>query len=198
MMAAIMLELSSKSTRLWLKRLSAMKITAIHHTLVRVPFTEDILWGSGRRIGTTRLICRIETDAGIVGWGETISLIAAVPAVFADIVAKVGLGYPVADVERLHRHVLGAGYYHHKRAAVMAVAAVEMALWDALGKEAGQPLHALWGGLYRKSVEASAYVFVNEPEAMKRTLGGFLDRGFRTFKVKIGVDEASDLSIVET
>jgi L-alanine-DL-glutamate epimerase-like enolase superfamily enzyme len=88
----------------------AMKITAIHHTLVRVPFTEDILWGSGRRIGTTRLICRIETDAGIVGWGETISLIAAVPAVFSDIVAKVGLGYPVADVERLHRHVLGAGY----------------------------------------------------------------------------------------
>ena len=64
-----------------------MRITKVDHVLVRMPFTEDILWGSGRRIGTTRLICRIETDAGITGWGETISLIAAVPAVFADVVA---------------------------------------------------------------------------------------------------------------
>ena len=35
-----------------------MKITRVDHRLIRVPFTEDILWGSGRRIGTTRLICR--------------------------------------------------------------------------------------------------------------------------------------------
>src|SRR3569833_2860095 len=116
-----------------------------------MPFTEDILWGSGRRIGTTRLICKIETDQGIIGWGETISLIAAVPAVVADIVAPLAVGYEVSDVERFHRHVLGAGYYHHKRAAVMAIAALEMAMWDALGKQAGLPLHALWGGRWRNA-----------------------------------------------
>ncbi len=44
----------------------------------------------------------------------------------------------------MHRHVLGAGYYHHKRAAVMAICALEMAMWDALGRRAGLPLHALW------------------------------------------------------
>jgi glucarate dehydratase len=192
-----MLELSSKSTRLWLKRLSAMKITAIHHTLVRVPFTEDILWGSGRRIGTTRLICRIETDAGIVGWGETISLIAAVPAVFSDIVAKVGLGYPVADVERLHRHVLGAGYYHHKRAAVMAIAALEMAMWDALGKQAKLPLSSLWGGHWRKDVEAAAYLFTKDTKQLKERIGRFLDAGYETFKVKIGFDEPSDILLAQ-
>lgn len=175
-----------------------MRISKVDHWLVRVPFTEDILWGSGRRIGTTRLICRIETDAGITGWGETISLIANVPAVFADIVAPLAIGYPVADVERLHRHVLGAGYYHHKRAAVMAIAALEMAMWDALGKQAGLPLHALWGGRWRKDVEAAAYLFTNDPQALGPRLQRFLDAGYETFKVKIGFDEKSDIALAET
>jgi glucarate dehydratase len=175
-----------------------LKITKVEHWLVRVPFTEDILWGSGRRIGTTRLVCRIETDAGISGWGETISLIAAVPAVFADIVAPLAIGYPVADVERLHRHVLGAGYYHHKRAAVMAIAALEMAMWDALGKQARLPVYALWGGRWRQDVEAAAYLFVNDTGALAERLGRFLDAGYGTFKVKIGFDEKTDIALAET
>lgn len=175
-----------------------MRITKVDHWLVRMPFTEDILWGSGRRIGTTRLICRIETDAGIIGWGETISLIANVPAVFADIVAPLAIGYPVADAERFHRHVLGAGFYHHKRAAVMAICAMEMAMWDALGKQAGLPLYALWGGRWRKDVEASAYLFTNDPQGLSERLKRFLDLGYTTFKVKIGFDEKSDITLAET
>lgn len=175
-----------------------MKITKLDHWLIRVPFTEDILWGSGRRVGTTRLVCRISTDAGIVGWGETIALIASVPAVFADIVAPLALGYPVADIERLHRHVLGAGYYHHKRAAVMAISALEMAMWDALGKAARLPLYALWGGRWRQDVAAAAYLFVNETAALADRLQRFLDAGYETFKVKIGFDEASDIRLAET
>ncbi|CDZ32961.1 Mandelate racemase/muconate lactonizing enzyme family protein [Neorhizobium galegae bv. officinalis] len=175
-----------------------LRITKVDHWLVRMPFTEDILWGSGRRIGTTRLICRIETDAGIIGWGETISLIANVPAVFADIVAPLAIGYPVADAERFHRHVLGAGFYHHKRAAVMAICAMEMAMWDALGKQANLPLHAMWGGRWRKDVEAAAYLFTNDPKGLSERLKRFLDLGYTTFKVKIGFDERSDITLAET
>jgi L-alanine-DL-glutamate epimerase-like enolase superfamily enzyme len=175
-----------------------LRITKVEHTLIRVPFNEDILWGSGRRIGTTRLICKIETDQGIIGWGETISLLAAVPAVFADIVSPLALGYSVADVERFHRHVLGAGYYHHKRAAVMAICAMEMAMWDALGKKAGLPLYALWGGMWRKEVEGSAYLFTNDRQGLSERLKRFLDNGYTTFKVKIGFDEASDIALAET
>lgn len=98
---------------------SPSKIVDVRHWLIRMPLAETILWGSGKRSGTTRLIVRIETDDGFVGWGETISLIDNVPAVFSRIVAPLAKGYPIADVERFHRHVLGAGYYHHKRAAVM-------------------------------------------------------------------------------
>ena len=174
-----------------------MRITRIDRTLVRVPFTEAIQWGSGARSGTTRLVCRIETEGGQVGWGETLCLIDAVPAVFDAVVAKVGLGYAVCDVERLYRHVLGAGYYHHKRAAVMAIAALEMAMWDAFGHIAGQPLHALWGGCVRDRVAAAAYTFTRDPEALAPRLDAFLDAGHETFKVKIGFDPESDIALAE-
>jgi len=173
------------------------RIAKVDHWLIRMPFTESILWGSGARSGTTRLIVRIETQDGISGWGETLCLIDAVPAVFRAVVAPLALGYDVADAERLHRHVLGAGYYHHKRAAVMATAALEMAMWDALGRKAGLPLHALWGGRWRERVEASAYVFVNDPAKVAETARRFLDQGFRTFKIKIGVSRDGDIALVE-
>jgi L-rhamnonate dehydratase len=173
-----------------------MKITGVDHWLVRMPFKEDILWGSGRRTGTTRLIVKIATDAGIVGWGETISLIEPVRAVFSKVVAPLAVGYPVQDVERFGRHVLGAGYYHHKRAAVMAIAAMEMAMWDALGKAAALPLHALWGGLWRDRVGASAYLFLPDPLACSDKAAWFADQGYRTFKAKIGFDEKADVALV--
>lgn len=174
-----------------------MRITAVHHWLVRMPFSEDILWASGRRTGATRLVARIETDVGVVGWGETICLIEPVRAVFEKVVAKIALGYDVSQVERFGRHVLGAGYYHHKRAAVMATAAMEMAMWDALGRHARLPLHALWGGLWRDRVAASAYLFLPDPAACADKAQAFLDRGYSTFKVKIGFDERGDVSLME-
>jgi glucarate dehydratase len=100
-------------------------------------------------------------------------------------------------VERFSRHVLGAGYYHHKRAAVMAMAAVEMAMWDAVGRSSGLPLHALWGGAYRQRVEVAAYLFGTDAQALRQSAQRFMDQGYRSFKVKIGMTAASDLSNVE-
>ncbi|MEJ1160561.1 mandelate racemase/muconate lactonizing enzyme family protein [Prosthecomicrobium sp. N25] len=175
----------------------AAEIARIDHWLVRMPFAETIHWGSGARSGTTRLVVRLETRDGGVGWGETISLLDAVPAVFARAVAPLAAGMNVADAERLHRKVLGAGYYHHKRAAVMAIAALEMAMWDALGRRAGLPLHALWGGLWRDRVEASGYIFVSRPSDVRDAAKRFLDAGFSTFKIKIGVSMESDVPLVD-
>lgn len=165
--------------------------------LVRMPFAADILWGSGRRSGTTRALVRVETADGLVGFGETIALIDAVPAVLGQVAAKLAVGRSIRDAEGFHRHVLGAGYYHHKRAAVMAIAAVEMAMWDALGRRAGLPLWALWGGLWRGRVEASAYLFVSDPRIVAEEARRFLDLGHETFKIKIGVSRASDVPLVE-
>ncbi|MET0745845.1 MAG: mandelate racemase/muconate lactonizing enzyme family protein, partial [Microvirga sp.] len=176
---------------------SPLTITQVRHWLIYIPFESPIVWGSGKRAGSTRLVAEVTTAGGIKGYGETIALLDFVPTVLEKVVAPLALGRSVADVEMLHRHVLGAGYYHHERAAVMALAAVEMAMWDALGRHAGLPLHALWGGAYRSEIELSAYLFVADPTGCAEMAKRFLDQGYTTFKLKIGHDPDSDLRLVE-
>ena len=175
-----------------------MKIQTVRHWLVHVPFSTEVLWGSGRRGGTTRLVVEITTESGIKGYGETICLLDFIEPVLENVVAKLAIGRSIQDVEKLHRHVLGAGYYHHKRAAVMAINAVDMAMWDALGKHAGLPLHALWGGLYRDRVEIAAFLAAGSAQTMRDRTQAFKELGYRTFKVKLGLDEASDITTVRT
>ena len=130
------------------------RVAEARHWLVKMPFAAPIEWASGKRDGATRLVVEIVCDNGVRGWGETICLLDFVRPVLEKAVLPLAVGRSVFEAERLHRRVLGAGYYHHKRAAVMALAAVEMAMWDAVGKIAGQPLHRLWGGAFRERVAA--------------------------------------------
>jgi L-alanine-DL-glutamate epimerase-like enolase superfamily enzyme len=105
------------------------------------------------------------------------------------------VGKRVDQAERLYRHVLGAGYYHHKRAAVMALCAGEMAMWDALGKACGQPLFRLWGGEWRTTIDVCAYLLQSDPVQVVADAHAYLDRGYTTFKLKIGYDERSDVNL---
>ena len=174
---------------------SDLVIRSIRRWLVRVPLARRIEWGSGVRTGVTRIIVEVTTEGGIRGWGESICLLDAIPAVLDRAVIPLAIGKSVDQAESLYRHVLGAGYYHHKRAAVMATCAVEMAMWDAFGKACGQPLHRLWGGTWRERIEIAAYVFSNDTKRVANDAAEFQRRGFTTFKLKIGYDEVSDIAL---
>lgn len=177
---------------------SPLAIRSIRRHLVRIPTTKEIVWGSGVRSGVTRMIVEVETEGGLAGWGETICLLDAIPAVLDRVVIPHAIGRTVDQAEKLHRHILGAGYYHHKRAAVMAICAVEMAMWDAFGKACGQPLHRLWGGLWRDPIPLAAYLLQSDPVAVVEDAKEYLRQGYTTFKLKIGYDEASDIDLTRS
>jgi glucarate dehydratase len=174
-----------------------MQIVACRHWKIGMPFRQALHWGSGKRPAATRLVVEIELANGTRGYGETICLLEFIEPVLVNTVFPIALQHLATDVERFTRHVFGAGYYHHKRAAVMAMAAVEMAMWDAQGRVTGQPLSALWGGVFRQEVEVSAYLFGTDAAALKAAAQKFMDAGYSSFKVKIGMDMASDISNVE-
>jgi L-rhamnonate dehydratase len=175
----------------------ALRITSARHFMVRMPFHTPMEWASGARPGTTRLLVELTTANGIKGYGETICLLDAIEPVLAKVVLPLALGRSVDQAEVIHRNVLGAGYYHHKRAAVMALAAVEMAMWDAFGKACGQPLYRLWGGAWRDPVKVAGYILSAKPEDAKAAAQRYLDAGYGEFKVKIGMSEQSDIALVE-
>ena len=173
-----------------------LNIADIRHWIVHIPLQSPIVWGSGRRAGSTRLVCEVTTEGGVKGYGETICLHDFVPAVFEKTVAPLARGTSVADVERLARHAEGAGYYHHKRALVFALSAVEMAMWDALGKQCGLALHQLWGGAYREHVDMCAYVYITDARRATEELAAYREQGFRSFKLKVGLDARQDIELV--
>lgn len=172
------------------------RIRSIQVRRVFVPYRHVVEWSAGKRPGTTRLVIEILTEDGVVGLGETICLLEFVEPVLVKTLVPLLVGESVFDIERLTKKAEGAGYYHHKRALVAALAGVEMAMWDAVAKYAGLPLYQLWGGAFRRFVPAVAYLQSSNPELLAAEAIQLTKAGFGTIKLKIGMGTESDVEIV--
>ncbi len=99
------------------------------------------------------LFVRIHTDEGLVGIGDTYYLPGACREVIVSDIAPTLLGDDPLDIERHASRVLGSYFRFGGRGAeIRAWSAVELALWDILGKASGQPLYRLLGGAAQPSV----------------------------------------------
>ncbi|KRC62577.1 D-galactonate dehydratase [Agromyces sp. Root81] len=113
------------------------------------------------------LFVRIETEDGLVGWGEPIveghaEVVRVAVAEFAELL----LG---TDEGRIEHHWLAmtkGGFYRGGPVFNSAAAGVDQALWDIAGKRLGRPVHELLGGAVRDRVRAYAWVGGDEPEAL--------------------------------
>jgi galactonate dehydratase len=96
---------------------------------------------------------RVHTDEGISGLGETCFGPQAVEAYVHESVASRLIGQDPLDIPR-HARDLPRFYIGHGGTGVStrAHSAVDLALWDILGKVAGQPLFQLWGGRCRERI----------------------------------------------
>jgi len=162
-----------------------------------IPFVHSVEWSAGTRPGITRLVVQVEIADGTVGLGETLCLLEFIEPVLVKTIVPLSLGEDACNIERLLRKVEGAGYYHHKRAMVMARAAVEMACWDIVGKQAGMPLHRLWGGQYRERIPVIGYIQSANPLEAAKQAADYVQKGFGTLKVKLGMGEALDIDLVQ-
>jgi galactonate dehydratase len=100
------------------------------------------------------LFIRLHTDQGLIGLGETFFGAAEVATYLHETAAPKLLGRDPGRIEQL-RYVLRS-YVGTKGTGVenRAHSAVDIALWDLLGKTTGKPVHALLGGAFRDSVRA--------------------------------------------
>ena len=116
-----------------------MKITRI----------ETLQWRAYPRLMTVR----VHTDSGIIGLGETVDKLPGAKAALHGTIAPLVLGQDPLDIEGLWRFVMDNIMYHgFAGAETRALSAVEIALWDIMGKHYDAPLYHLLGGKTRDEI----------------------------------------------
>jgi L-alanine-DL-glutamate epimerase-like enolase superfamily enzyme len=135
-------------------------------------------------------IVRVTTDDGVVGIGQTAPYQAQISAnVLHTMVAPLVLGRDPWDIEALVEECVRVHYKFPSSFLHRALAGVDTALWDVLGKATGQPVAKLIGGHARESVPmyASSMLRSTTPEEEAERLAGFVaEQGFRAVKIRVG------------
>ena len=193
-----------------------MKITNVELFVLKAEGLYNNPEGAEEPLGPTYMgIVKVTTDAGICGYSdmETSAPVAracidspkwsdAEGMEFMDGLKSLLLGQNPLEVERLwYRMYRGTIYFGRRGAALQAISAIDIALWDICGKAYGQPIHILLGGKWRDKVRAYAStLFRPTPHAMREAAKGYIDQGFTAVKFGWGVfgkDRWLDVQLVE-
>ena len=142
-----------------------MKITAVTTFVTSMPMLiagDTPMVGGRPRTAIETLLVRVDTDAGISGWGEAFGhRVWPVTRTAIDrMIAPLCIGRdPTAITALMHdlAHTLhGAG---RSGPAMYGMSAIDIALWDIAGKAYGVPVYALLGGAFRTQVAPYATGF---------------------------------------
>ncbi len=171
-----------------------LKIKAVDIHLFDIPLTTPFRIAIGEMKAANLLLVRIHTDQGLTGLGEACPFppitgeTQATNAAAARTIRDMIIGRDPLAVDGLLR---GLGPLVHSNPS--AVAAFDMALHDILGKVAGLPLFRLLGGS-DPSFETDITAGLDTPEVMAERIKGFVREGYRTVKVKVGLDPDEDVA----
>jgi galactonate dehydratase len=101
----------------------------------------------GRLSGTYCLVCRIETDEGIVGWGEGTNFPKVAPiATEIELNRSAIVGQSAWDIEKIWYTLYRGRNAMHGSAVQSAISAIDIALWDIVGQKLNVPVYRLLGG----------------------------------------------------
>ena len=168
-----------------------MLITAIESSVVSIPFSmggPHPLFAGQPWDWLEILLVRVETEDGLVGWGEAFGH-AAIPATKAaldGIVAPLMVGRDAGDIQGLTRQVLHAVHLLGRNGPfIYAFSGVEIALWDLLGKRSGLPLWRLLGGGRGGSLDgyASLLSYGGDLDLVARNTADARAQGYRHIKL---------------
>jgi D-galactarolactone cycloisomerase len=167
-----------------------VKITAVEAVPLSIPFqygAEGWKLGSGGWKALDFCLVRIETDSGLVGWGEAFSYSCrrAVTAAVRDMIAPIALGKNASEIGAIHTEIQKRLHIFGRFGiTAFALSGLDIALWDLAGKAAGKPLHALLGGARRERLPCYASLLrYADTDLVGQYCKRALDDGFRAIKL---------------
>jgi L-alanine-DL-glutamate epimerase-like enolase superfamily enzyme len=186
-----------------------MKIARVDATWVHVPIPESGQHVSnfGRVASFDSVIVRIETDTGLLGWGEAKAGVGSaascvgLAAIVRDDLAPLLLGQDPRDIARLwdemyntprQGHAIARGHgmpqLGRRGLTLSAIGGIDIALWDILGKSLNAPVWRLLGGRRAERMPAYASGGWADAQTIGQQLLGYVAKGgFKAVKMRVGV-----------
>lgn len=130
------------------------------------------------------LFVRVETDDGLVGWGEA-SLEGHAEAVVGAMegVKDRLIGRPADRIEDAWQTLYRLGFYRGGPVLMSAISGVDQALWDIKGKRLGVPVWQLLGGQVRDRIDVYAWIGGDRPSDVAEAAAARKAQGFRAVKM---------------
>jgi len=167
-----------------------MKITRVESIVLNLPMVIEgatPMLGGRARTSIDMLLVRVETDAGITGWGEAFGhrIFHATRAAIDTVLGPLCVGRDPSQIlalnDELQRTLHGIG---RNGPMIYALSGLDIALWDIAGKVAGLPLYRLLGGGARADLPAYASLLrYGAADAVAQHTAQALARGYRYIKV---------------
>ena len=140
-------------------------------------------------------VIRIETDNGIVGWGEAQSPVSpnTTATIVRELVRPLVMGRDPFDIEAIWTCNYDAmrerghltGFY------IDALAGTDIALWDIVGKAIGKPVHKIAGGRYREEILLYAGIGGTDPAKVAAAAEEHVGLGYQALKLHLLLDVES-------
>ncbi len=182
-----------------------MRITGIRAIPIsfRVPEGQNVRLGIGRAVKRDSVLIKVETDEGLIGWGEAHH--GRCPGAIAKLIdttlSELVLGMDALDVGgvwtkvyrmQLSSHGMGA-------AAAMALSGLDIALWDIRGKACGWPIYRLLGGASRSVPAYAGGISLGwqEPASLAEEARAHVASGYRAVKLRVGDTPKRDIARVQ-
>ncbi|MFL6056466.1 MAG: galactonate dehydratase [Actinoallomurus sp.] len=132
------------------------------------------------------MFCRVETDDGLVGWGEpVVEGRAEVVRTAVDVLGEYLIGRDPLRIEDHWQVLTKGGFYRGGPVLSSAVAGLDQALWDIAGQHYRAPVHRLLGGPVRDRVRVYAWVGGDEPARLRDALAEQVEAGFTAVKMNV-------------
>jgi L-alanine-DL-glutamate epimerase-like enolase superfamily enzyme len=176
-----------------------MRITSVRSFLLSSPLPEPLrlpFWGGERTIvKRDAMLIRVETEHGLVGYGPGPASESAQQAI-ERVVAPFLEGKTLADPDALRILFLEGPARQHPE-AIKPYCAVEIALYDALGKALGVPVSELLGGRVRDRIRVYGSAGMYQPaEGYAREAAQIAALGFPAYKMRPALGPEGDLEAV--
>jgi galactonate dehydratase len=141
------------------------------------------------------MFLKIETDEGIVGWGEPV--IEGRARTVETAVVEMGeslIGQDPSRINDIWQTLYRSNFYRGGPILMSAISGIDQALWDIKGKALGVPVYQLLGGLVRDKMKTYSWVGGDRPSDIVEQMKKLMAVGFDTFKMN-GCEE---MGIVDT